>query len=108
MKECKNIPNNKRFIEASISNAQILSESVRYAMEHSANAAEAGHKANWNAFLDVGSEFTDVGSVLGDKRVDLSPQQWVQIRRWILFQRDDIPGFDDYYRYMFVILFLFL
>lgn len=99
MKECKGLCHNKRYIEASITNSIILNEAVRYAMEQAKARAEGGHKANWAAFLDEDSDFSDEGSILGDKEVLLSPVQWVQIRRWLIFQRCQ-PELDDYYRYL--------
>ncbi|XP_026383634.1 uncharacterized protein LOC113279134 isoform X3 [Papaver somniferum] len=81
MKDCKNIPNNKRFIEGSISVSRLLQESVMGAMECMPNANDGNHKATWEAFLRPDAEFSDVGSMLKDKKVTLTNVQFVQIHR---------------------------
>ncbi|XP_026411140.1 uncharacterized protein LOC113306412 [Papaver somniferum] len=71
MKECKNIPNNNRYIEGSITNSTEMDNCVRFSMEHMKNADQGGHKANPESFLKDEHEFNDVGSVLDEKPVQI-------------------------------------
>lgn len=96
MKECKNIPSNKRYIEGSIAESYIISESVRHAMEYMPNSRDRNHKSKRVAFLDEDGEYSDEGPLLDGKTVTLSVKQWIQIRRWVLF-RLDVEKLDDYY-----------
>lgn len=100
MKECKNIPSNKRFVEGSISEAYLVSESVRYAMEYMPNPRDGNHSSKQAPFLDENYGDTYERSIIEGKTIKLSGVQRVQIRRWILF-RIDIPDRDDYYRFVF-------
>ncbi|RZC87089.1 hypothetical protein C5167_042020 [Papaver somniferum] len=81
MKECKNIPNNIRYIEGSITKSTEMDDCVRFAMEHMKNADQGGHKANLEPFLKDEHEFNDVGFVIDEKPVQVGPIQWMQIRR---------------------------
>ncbi|OVA01971.1 hypothetical protein BVC80_1479g6 [Macleaya cordata] len=73
MKECKNIPSNKRYVEGSIAESYLVSESVRYAMEYMPNGQDGNHKATWEAFLEEGSEYSDEGPMLWHTYVLLRP-----------------------------------
>ncbi|OVA11871.1 protein of unknown function DUF4216 [Macleaya cordata] len=53
-------------------------------------------QATWEAFLEEGSEYSDEGPMLEHTNVLLRPEQFIQIRRWVLFRRD-IEGLADYY-----------
>ena len=98
MKECKDIPSNKRFVEGSIAESYLVSESVRYAMEYIPNPQHKNHKSTTGeVFLDENDEYIDEGPVLEGKDVILSSEQFVQIRRWLLF-RLEVDRLDDYYR----------
>lgn len=88
MKEFKNIPSNKSFVEGSIAESYIVGESVRYCMEYMPNPLEGNHKHTREAFLD-------------DTTMKLEPKQFQQIRRWVLF-RLNIDGLDEYYRFVFL------
>lgn len=101
MKECKNIPSNKRYVEGSIAESYIVSESVRYAMEYMPNSRDGNHKATREAFLDEDGEYSDEGPILEGKTVTLGKEQWIQIRRWVLF-RLDVEKLDEYYRFDFL------
>ncbi|KAI3895537.1 hypothetical protein MKW92_005669 [Papaver armeniacum] len=66
-------------------------------MEDMPNRRDGNHQATWEAFGGEDSEDNDEGPMKEDgKVVKLTPAQFVQIRRWILFRRD-IKGVDDYY-----------
>ncbi|KAL6584302.1 hypothetical protein OROMI_003591 [Orobanche minor] len=91
MKECKDIPSNKRYVEGSIAESHLLRESVRYAMEY---IPDSQHKTTGLDFLDENEEYE--GPVLEGKDVVLSDVQFVQIRRWLLF-RLEVDGLDDHY-----------
>lgn len=95
MKECKDIPSNKRYVEGSIAESYLVRESVRYAMEYIPNSQ---HKTTGQVFLDGNDD--DEGPVLEGKDVVLSDAQFVQIRRWLLF-RLEVDGLDDHYRCLF-------
>ena len=97
MKECKYIPSNKRFVEGSIAESYLVSESVRYVMEYIPNSQPKNHKTTAQVFLDENDEYSDEGPVLEGKDVILSKEQFVQIRRWLLF-RFEVDGLDDHYR----------
>ncbi|PIA27802.1 hypothetical protein AQUCO_07500017v1 [Aquilegia coerulea] len=84
MKELKSIPKNKRYIEGSIAEAYLVSESVRYAIEYMPNSENGNHKATREAFLDENSEFSAEGPLLDGKFITLRPEQLVQIHRWLL------------------------
>ena len=99
MKECKNIPSNKCYIEGSIAEAYLVSESVRYAMEYMPNLRDGNHSSTQASFLDDGDEIYERPIIEG-KYIKLTRMQRVQIRRWILF-RIDVPERDEYYRYEF-------
>ena len=72
MKECKDIPNNKRFVEGSIAESYLVSESVRYAMEYIPNPRRKNHKSTTGeVFLD---EYIDEGPMLEVKDVILSSE----------------------------------
>ncbi|OVA03948.1 hypothetical protein BVC80_1455g17 [Macleaya cordata] len=79
MKECKNIPSNKCYIERSIVESYLVAESVRYAMEYMPNAQDGNHKSTREAFFDDDSEYSDEGPMLEYKNVKLSLEQFVQI-----------------------------
>ncbi|OVA19201.1 hypothetical protein BVC80_525g6 [Macleaya cordata] len=87
IKECKNIPSNKRYVEGSIAESYLVSESVRYAMEYMPNTQDRNHKATWEAFLEEGSEYSDEGPMLEHTNVLLRPEQFIQIRRWLLEEK---------------------
>ncbi|KAL6519581.1 hypothetical protein OROHE_017401 [Orobanche hederae] len=91
MKECKDIPSNKRYVEGSIAESYLLRESVRYAMEY---IPDSQHKTTGLDFLDENDEYE--GLVLEGKDVVLSDVQFVQIRRWLLF-RLEVDGLYDHY-----------
>lgn len=97
MKDCKNIPSNKRYIEGSISEAYLVSESVRYAMEYMPNPRDGNHSSKQASFLDENSDDIYERSIVEGKPLKLSRVQRSQIRRWLLF-RIDIPERDEYYR----------
>lgn len=99
MKGCKNIPSNKRYVEGSIAESYIVSESVRYAMEYMPNPKEGNHSYTREDFLDENSECTDEGPLIDGKTVTLTSQQFIQIRKWVLFRLDDEFGLGEYYRY---------
>lgn len=105
MKEFKNNPNNKRYIEGSIKENNLINEAVTYAMEHTSNPRDGNHQASWEAFLGEESEYSDVGP-LGKKgtKVTLSYTQFIQIQRWVLF-RCNPDGLADYYRYFHMLCF---
>ncbi|KAM7474177.1 hypothetical protein LguiB_021420 [Lonicera macranthoides] len=67
MKEFKDIPSNKRYIEGSITESYIVAESVRYCMEYMPNSLEGNHKRTHEAFLEEDGEFSDTGPLLDDK-----------------------------------------
>ncbi|XP_026383701.1 uncharacterized protein LOC113279217 [Papaver somniferum] len=96
MKECKNTINNIIYIEGSITKSTEMDDCVRFAMEHMKNADQEGHKANLETFLKDEHEFSDVGSLLDEKPVQVSTIQCMQIRRWVIFNPE---GLDVYYRY---------
>lgn len=98
MKECKDIPSNKRYVEGSIAESYLLRESVRYAMEYIPNSQ---HKSTGLDFLDENDQYE--GPVIEGKDVVLSDVQFVQIRRWLLF-RLEVDGLDDHYRCLFFAL----
>ena len=106
MKECKNIPSNKRYVEGSISEAYLVSESVRYAMEYMPNPRTSNHSFTQAPFLDDNEDDMYEHSIIGGKTIKLSGVQRIQIRRWILF-RLNIPDRDDYYRFD-LLFFLFI
>lgn len=99
MKECKNQPSNKRFIEGCIAKGRIIEEGVRHAMECMPDATSGNHKQTWEAFLNPDSDFSDVGPMIIGNKVKLSSVQFVQIRRWVLFKLNP-TGLDAYYRYV--------
>lgn len=101
MKECKDIPSNKRYVEGSIAESYLVAESVRYAMEYMSNPRAGNHKYSQEAFLDENGEYSDEGPMLDGKDVLLSPHQFVQIRRWVLF-RLDVEERDTFYRSEFL------
>lgn len=105
MKEFKNIPNNKRYIEGSIKENNLVNEAVTYAMEYKSKPRDGNHQASWEAFLGEESEYSDVGP-MGKKgtTVMLSSMQFIQIRRWVLF-RCNPDGLADYYRYFRINIF---
>ncbi|KAI3859537.1 hypothetical protein MKX03_030267, partial [Papaver bracteatum] len=97
MKLYKNIPSNKRYVEGSIKENQLVSEGVVHAMEHVGNSKDGNHKATREAFLDADSEYSDEGPQgYGEKFVTLSDVQLTQIVRWVLFLRE-VEGLADYY-----------
>ncbi|KAI3911098.1 hypothetical protein MKW92_012202, partial [Papaver armeniacum] len=98
MKLYKNIPSNKRYVEGSIKENQLVSEGVVHAMEHVGNNSKDGnHKATREAFLDADSEYSDEGPQgYGDNKVILSDVQIIQIVRWVIFRRE-VEGLADYY-----------
>ena len=98
MKEFKDIPSNKRYVEGSIAESYVVGESVRYCMEYMPNPLDGNHKRTREAFLDENDEFSDVGPLLDDNNVVLESNQFQQIRRWVLF-RLDIHGLGEYYRF---------
>ncbi|XP_026377980.1 uncharacterized protein LOC113272345 [Papaver somniferum] len=69
MKECKNIPNNSRYIQGSITKLTEMDDCVRFSMEHMKNADQGGHKENLEPFLKDEHECSDVGSLLDEKLV---------------------------------------
>ena len=85
MKEFKDIPSNKRYVEGSIAESYIVGESVRYCMEYMPNALDGNHKRTREAFLEENCEFSDEWPLLDDDTVILEPSQFHQIRRWVLF-----------------------
>ena len=105
MKECKNIPSNKRYVEGSISEAYLVSESIRYAMEYMSNPRMGNHSSTQASFLDENDNDIYECSIMEGKNIKLSSVQRTQIRRWILF-RIDIPDLDDYYRFVFFVHFV--
>ncbi|EYU40698.1 hypothetical protein MIMGU_mgv1a021759mg, partial [Erythranthe guttata] len=86
MKDFKDIPSNKRYIEGSIAESYIVGESVRYCMEYMPNSLDGNHKRTRQAFLEENGEFSDEGPLLDDVVIKLEPQQFQQIRRWMLFR----------------------
>jgi hypothetical protein len=99
MKGYKNIPSNKRYVEGSIAESHIVSESVRYAMEYMPNPKDGNHYCTREDFLDENTEYIDEGPLMDGKTVKLTPQQFIQIRRWVLFRLDDEFGLSEFYRY---------
>jgi hypothetical protein len=97
MKEFKDIPSNKRYIEGSIAEAYVVSESVTYAMEYMPNALGGSHRSTREDFLDDYGEYSDEMAILEGESVRLTTTQFVQIRRWVLF-RLQVEGLADYYR----------
>lgn len=100
MKECKDIPSNKRYVEGSISKAYLVSESVKYVMEYMPNTRTGNHSSKQAPFLDENEDDIYERSIIESKTIKLSGIQRTQIRRWILF-RMEIPDRDDYYRFAF-------
>ncbi|KAM7503376.1 hypothetical protein LguiB_002280 [Lonicera macranthoides] len=96
MKEFKDIPSNKRYIEGSIAESYIVAESVRYCMEYMPNPLEGNHRRTHEAFLEEDGEFSDTGPLLDDKIMTLETHQFQQIRRWVLF-RLHVDGLKEYY-----------
>ena len=80
MKEFKDIPSNKRYVEGSIAESYVVGESVRYCMEYMPNPLEGNHKRTHEAFLEETGEFSDEGPLLDDNSVMLEPKQFQQIR----------------------------
>lgn len=99
MKDFKDIPSNKRYVEGSIAESYIVAESVRHCMEYMPNPLDGNHKRTHEAFLDEDGEFSDEGPLLEDKDIILETNQFQQIRRWLLF-RLDVDGLDEYYRFV--------
>ena len=99
IKECKNIPSNKLYIEGSITEAYLVSELVRYAMEYMPNPRDGNHSSTQASFLDDGDDIYE-RPIIEDKYIRLTRMQRVQIRRWILF-RISVPERDEYYSYEF-------
>ncbi len=102
MKECKNIPSAKRYVEQSISEAYLISESIRYAMEYMPNPRMGNHSSTQASFLAENDDDTYERSIMEGKTIKLSSVQCMQIRRCILF-RIDIPDRDDYYRFVLLL-----
>ncbi|KAM7489448.1 hypothetical protein LguiB_026932 [Lonicera macranthoides] len=98
MKEFKDIPSNKWYIEGSIAESYIVVESVRYGMESMPNPLEGNHRRTHEAFLKEDCEFSDTGPLLDDKITTLETHQFQQIRRWVLF-RLHVDGLKEYYRF---------
>ena len=98
MKEFKDIPSNKRYVEGSIAESYIVGESVRYCMEYMPNPLDGNHKRTREVFLEENGEFSDEGPLLDDNNVVLESNQFQQIRRWVLF-RLDVHGLSEYYRF---------
>ena len=98
MKEFKDIPSNKRYVEGSIAGSYVVGESVRYCMEYMPNPLDGNHKRTHEAFLEENDEFSDEGPLLDDNTVMLESVQFQQIRRWVLF-RLNVPGLNEYYRF---------
>ena len=105
MKDFKDIPSNKRYVEGSIAESYVVAESVRYCMEYMINPSDGNHKRSREAFLEDDGEFSDEGPLLDDKTITLGPVQFQQIRRWVLF-RLNVDGFQEYYRFEFFRLFI--
>ena len=99
MKDFKDIPSNKRYVEGSIAESYMVAEAVRHCMEHMPNSLEGNHKRSREAFLNEEGDFTDEGPLLEGKAVMLETHQWLQIRRWLLF-RLDVDGLEEYYRFV--------
>ncbi|KAL5725062.1 hypothetical protein ACHQM5_008249 [Ranunculus cassubicifolius] len=66
-------------------------------MEYMPNSRDGNHKSTRESFLDEDGEYIEDGPLLdGNKIVTLRPEQFVQIRRWVLF-RLDVDGLDEKY-----------
>ena len=76
MKEFKDIPSNKRYVEGSIAESYIVGESVRYCMEYMPNPLDGNHKRTREAFLKKNGEFSDEGLLLDDNTIVLEPKQF--------------------------------
>lgn len=100
MKDFKDIPSNKRYVEGSIAESYLVSESVRYAMEYIPDAQRKIHKSTKAVFFDENDEYLSEGPILEGKDVFLSSEQFIQIRRWLLF-RLEVDGLDIHYGYEF-------
>ena len=98
MKEFKDIPSNKRYIEGSIAESYVVGESVRYCMEYMPNLLDGNHKRTREAFLEENGEFSDEGPLLDGYAVKLEPKQFQQIRRWVLFLLN-VDGLKEYYKF---------
>lgn len=99
MKECKNIPSNKRYVEGSIVESYLVSESVKYATEYMPNRLEGNPSSRRESFLDEDGIYGEQGGpILLGKSMILSSEQRIQIRRWVLFRVDDVPLLAEYYR----------
>ena len=72
MKECKDIPSNKRYVEGSISEAYLVSESVRYAMEYMPDPRTGNHSCKQAPFLDENGDDTYDRFILKGKIIKLS------------------------------------
>ena len=97
MKDFKNIPSNKRYVEGSIAESYVVVESVRYCMEYMSNPHDENHKHTREAFLEEDGKFSDIWPLLDDKIIVLEATQFEQIRQWVLF-RLDVDGLNEFYR----------
>ena len=98
MKEFKDIPSNKRYVEGSIAESCIVKESIRYCMEYMPNPLDGNHKHTHEAFLEENDKFSNNGHLLDDNTIMLESIQFQQIRRWVLFL-SNIPGINECYRF---------
>ena len=71
MKEFKDIPSNKRYVEGSIAESYVVGESVRYCIEYMPNPLDGNHKRTHEAFLEENDEFSDEGPLLDNNTIML-------------------------------------
>lgn len=72
MRDFKDIPSNKRYVEGSIADSYVV-EFVRYCMGIHATPLNGNDKRTREAFLEDDGEFFDTGPLLDDKTVILEP-----------------------------------
>lgn len=88
MKDFKNIPSNKWYVEGSITESYLVSEFVRYTMEYMPSGWAGSHNSTCASFLDENGEYCDKWPLLDENNMTLRPERFVQIHKWVLFRLD--------------------
>jgi hypothetical protein len=94
MKTYKKYAGNKRYIEGSIAEKYIVEESTLYCMEYMPNPNEGNHKYTHEYFLDEIDECADEEPLVKGKKVNLTPVQFEQARKWVLQQSDELDNWQ--------------